>query len=133
MRGYISNIEQDTLNNNNFRQVVYTSTHSQLVLMNLKPGEDIGLEVHDLDQFFRIEAGAGKVILNDDEVMVEDGSAVVVPAGTKHNVVNTSETEDLKLYTIYSPPEHKDGVVHQTKPEAESDDEHFDGVTSVKE
>lgn len=132
MRGYISNIEEETIKNTDFRRVVYTAPSSQLVLMSLKPGEDIGREVHDLDQFFRIEAGEGKVVLNDEEVAVTDGSAVVVPAGTEHNVINTSATADLKLYTIYSPPEHKRDTIHPTKSDALADTEHhFDGQTSV--
>jgi len=99
--------------------------------MNLKPMEEIGMEVHeDTDQFFRVDAGEGKVILDDVETDVEDGFAIVIPAGTNHNVINTSETEDMKLYTIYSPAHHRDGVVHTTKEEAEADDEHFDGTTT---
>ena len=131
MRGYISNIEQDTINNDSFRKVLYTAKHSQLVLMSLQPGEDIGSETHDLDQFFRIEAGSGQAVLNGAEGPVSDGSAVVVPAGTEHNIINTSTTEALKLYTIYSPPEHRDGVEYKTKAEAEAAEEHFDGQTSV--
>lgn len=131
MKGYIENIEQLTLANTNFRQVVYTAKNSQLVLMSIKPGEDIGAEVHELDQFIRCEAGEGKAILDGVETAIGDGSAIVVPAGAKHNVVNTSETEDLKLYTIYSPPEHIDGTIHITKQDAEADtDDHFDGKTS---
>lgn len=130
MKGYIANIEQDSIDNSDFRRVVYTSKYSQLVLMSLAPGEDIGEEVHDLDQFFRIEGGEGKVIIDGVEHAVADGSAVVVPAGARHNVVNTSDTEALKLYTIYSPPEHKDGTVHPTKADAPAEEEHFDGVTT---
>jgi mannose-6-phosphate isomerase-like protein (cupin superfamily) len=131
MKGYNGNIEELTLQNNNFRQVLYTAKHSQLVLMSLKPGEEIGAEVHDEgDQFFRFESGEGKVIIDDNEYIVKDGDAVIVPVGSNHNVINTSESEDLKLYTIYSPPHHKDGVVHSTKEEAESDDEEFDGNTT---
>ncbi len=117
MRGYVSNIERETLENENFRKVLYTAPHSQLVVMALKPGEDIGAEVHEEhDQFFRIEAGRGKVILEEsDEHLVSDGDAIVVPAGVRHNVVNISSEETLKLYTIYSPPEHRDGTVHATK------------------
>lgn len=130
MKGYVDNIEKQTGDNKNFRQVVYTSEFSQLVLMNLKPGEDIGEEVHeDVDQFFRIEEGAGKAILNGMEHDIKDGSAVVVPAGMRHNIMNTGDGP-LKLYTIYSPPEHQDGTVHKTKKDAEKDDEHFDGVTT---
>lgn len=131
MKGYVANIEQLTLENENFRKVLYTAKNSQLVLMSLKPGEDIGEEVHELDQFLRIEAGSGKCVLNGtDEYPLEDGSAIVVPAGVKHNIINTSESEALKLYTIYSPAEHKDGVVRATKEEAMAQEEHFDGVTT---
>lgn len=130
MKGYITNIEQSAIDNTDFRRVLYTSKHSQLVLMSLAPGEDIGAEVHDLDQFLRVEAGEGKAILDGAEHAVGAGSAIVVPAGADHNIVNTSETEHLKLYTVYSPPEHKDGTVHATKADALADDEHFDGVTT---
>jgi len=122
MNGYVGNIDQQTLNNQNFRSVVFTASHSQLVLMSLLPNEDIGLEVHpNVDQFFRIEAGVGKIILNGEESEVKAGDAIVVPAGTQHNLVNTSATDSLKLYTIYSPPQHKDGVIHQTKQQAAAD------------
>lgn len=129
MKGYIGNIEKETLENTDYRRVIYTAKHSQLVLMNLQPGDEIGEEVHDtIDQFIRVDAGKGKVVLNQtDEYDIEDGFAVVVPAGTAHNVINTGDTE-LKLYTIYSPPEHKDGTVHPTK--AEEQEEHFDGTTT---
>lgn len=131
MKGFHSNIETDTTENTNFRKVLYTGKNSQLVLMSLLPGEDIGLEVHnENDQFFRFEAGSGKVVIDANEYEVSDGSAVVVPAGAEHNVVNTSETESLKLYTIYSPAHHKDGIVRATKAEAEENDEDFDGVTT---
>lgn len=134
MRGFVTNIEADTIANDNFRKVIYTAAHSQLVLMSLKPGEEIGLETHELDQFFRFEAGEGKVILNGIEQAVTDGSAVVIPAGTEHNVVNTSASETLKLYTIYSPPEHKHGTIHATKADAVADQNHeFDGKTNVEE
>lgn len=129
MKGYIINIEKETRENTDFRRVLYTAKNSQLVLMNIKPGDEIGEEVHELDQFLRFEEGEGKAVLNGVESDVGDGSAVVVPAGTKHNFINTGE-KDLKLYTIYSPPNHKDGVVHKTKKEAEADDEHFDGTTT---
>ena len=130
MKGYVENIEQLTLENDNFRKVLYTAKHSQLVLMSLKPGEDIGAEVHELDQFLRVEAGEGKAVLDGVEHPVKDGSAIVVPAGTEHNVINTSD-EEMKLYTIYSPPEHKDGTVHVTKDDAMHDEEdHFDGKTT---
>jgi mannose-6-phosphate isomerase-like protein (cupin superfamily) len=130
MNGYITNIEKDTLENKNFRKVLYTAKNSQLVLMSLKPGEEIGMEVHTLDQFLRIEAGEGKAVLDGKEHNIKDGTAVVVPAGINHNFINTSATEDLKLYTIYSPPEHKDGVIRATKEEAEKEEEHFDGKTT---
>lgn len=131
MNGCVSNIERDTLDNANFRKVLYTGRHSQLVLMSLKPGEEIGEEIHpDIDQFFRFETGEGKVVIDGAEHAVADGIAVVVPAGARHNVVNTSQTDDLKLYTIYSPPEHQDGVVRATKEEAMAREEHFDGKTT---
>ena len=117
---FVDNIEELTLSNNNFRKVLSTNGHSQLVVMSLKAGEDIGMEVHNnVDQFFRIDSGQGKVIANGEEFEVSDGFAIVIPAGTEHNVINTSETEDLKLYTIYSPANHPDGTVHVTKAEAE--------------
>jgi mannose-6-phosphate isomerase-like protein (cupin superfamily) len=131
MKGYNTNIEQDTKDNENFRKVLYTSAHSQLVLMSLLPGEEIGMEVHpENDQFFRFEAGVGQCLINGHTYEVKDGSAIVVPAGAEHNVINTSASEKLKLYTIYSPAHHRDGVVHKTKAEAESDDEEFDGMTT---
>ncbi|MCL5407615.1 MAG: cupin domain-containing protein [Patescibacteria group bacterium] len=131
MKGFVSNIEQDTLENNNFRKVLYTGKHSQLVLMSLKPKEEIGMEVHEEnDQFFRFEKGEGKCIIDGNESMVQDGSAVVVPAGAEHNIINTSTEEDLKLYTIYSPAHHKDGIVRTTKAEALADGPEFDGVTT---
>jgi mannose-6-phosphate isomerase-like protein (cupin superfamily) len=134
MRGFVTNIEEDTLANDNFRKVIYTAPSSQLVLMSLQPGEQIGMETHELDQFFRFEKGEGKVVLNGEEQAVTDGSVVVIPAGTEHNVINTSPSEVLKLYTIYSPPEHKDGVVHTTKADALADaTDEYDGVTSVKD
>jgi mannose-6-phosphate isomerase-like protein (cupin superfamily) len=120
MNGYVINIEKATLENNNFRKVLYTAQNSQLVVMNLLPGEDIGSEVHDLDQFIRFESGRGKVILDGKEYEVEDDWAVVIPAGVEHNVINTSDKEAMKLYSIYSPPEHADGTVHPTK----ADDTH---------
>lgn len=130
MKGYIIDIEKETVDNADFRRVLYTAKNSQLVLMTLKPGEEIGEEVHTLDQFFRFESGQGKVVLDGVEHEVKDGFAVVVPAGANHNVINTGEA-DLKLYTIYSPPEHKDGVVHKTKEDALADEEdHFDGRTT---
>jgi mannose-6-phosphate isomerase-like protein (cupin superfamily) len=130
MKGYIANIEKLSIDNENFRQVLYTAKSSQLVLMSLKPGEDIGEEVHALDQFFRVEKGTGKAVLDGVEHEISDGTAVVVPAGAKHNIINTSIDAPLKLYTIYSPPNHRDGVLHATKEQAEADEEEFDGKTS---
>jgi len=131
MKGYKANIEKDTLENSNFRKVLYTAKHCQLVLMSLKPKEEIGMEVHpDNDQFFRFEKGQGKCIIDGNEYDVQDGFVVVVPAGTNHNVINISETEDLKLYTIYSPAHHKDGIVRATKEEAVKNEEEFDGITT---
>lgn len=130
-KGYKENIEKLTLENNNFRKVLYTGPHSQLVLMSLLPGEEIGMEIHkDNDQFFRFEKGEGRVSVDGNEYEVHDGDVFMVPAGGEHNVVNFSETEALKLYTIYSPAHHKDGVVRATKAEAEADSPEFDGVTT---
>lgn len=130
MKGYLVNIEKETLKNENFRQVLYTAKNSQLVLMSLPPKEEIGEEIHQLDQFIRVEAGVGLAVLDGVEHKIRDGSAVVIPAGTKHNIVNSSETDKMKLYTIYSPPNHRDQVVHKTKAEAMADSEHFDGKTT---
>ena len=127
---YVVNIEVETQNNDKFRKVLYTAKNSQLVMMSLRPKEDIGSEVHQLDQFIRVEKGQGKSVLNGKEYDISDGFAVVVPAGTEHNIINTSETEPMKLYTVYSPPNHRDGIVHDTKVQAEGDDEHFDGKTT---
>lgn len=125
MSGYSAPIEKDTLENENFRKVLFTGENMQLVLMTLKPGEDIGLEDHDgHDQFFRFEAGEGKVVIGDSEYDVKDGDVAIVPSGAKHNVINTSETESLKLYTIYAPPEHADGTIHATKEEALAAEDH---------
>ena len=130
-KGFCSNIEKDTLGNDNFRKVLYTGKHCQLVLMSLKPMEEIGMEVHeDNDQFFRFELGSGKVIIDGNEYNVTDGSAIIVPAGAQHNVINVSNKDDLKLYTIYSPAHHKDGIERKTKIEAESNSPEFDGKTS---
>lgn len=130
-KGYKDNIEKLTIENDNFRKVLYTGAHIQLVLMSLKPLEDIGLEVHEEnDQFFRFEKGDGKVIVGETEYTVEDGDTVIVPAGTQHNIINTSDVEDLKLYTIYTPAHHKDGIVRSTKKEAMENEEDFDGVLS---
>lgn len=131
MKGFCSNIEKDTLENENFRKVLYTGKHSQLVLMSLAPNEEIGMEVHaDNDQFFRFEKGQGKVIIDGNEYQVSDGFAVVVPAGAEHNVINTSASEKLSLYTIYSPAHHKDGIVRVTKEEAVANEAEFDGKTT---
>lgn len=130
-KGYKDNIEKLTKENNNFRKVLYTGEQMQLVLMSLKPGEDIGAEVHpENDQFFRFDAGKGKVVINETEYEVEDGDAVVVPKGANHNVINTSEDEDLKFYTIYAPSHHKDQIVRETKEEAMANEEDFDGQTT---
>jgi len=130
MKGYVINIEEETKNNNNFRKVLYTAKNSQLVVMSLKAGEEIGEEVHHLDQFLRIESGEGKAILDDIEHLIGDGFAIVVPAGTNHNIINTGE-EEMRIYTVYSPPNHRDGVIHQTKENAMADEEeHFDGKTT---
>lgn len=128
-KGYSDNIEKLTLENEAFRKVLYTAEHSQLVLMSLNLGEEIGEEVHDVDQFFRIEAGEGEMVINDNRYPLSDGSAVVVPAGAKHNLINKGATK-LKLYTIYSPAHHKDGTLHTTKKEGEEKEEHFDGKTT---
>jgi mannose-6-phosphate isomerase-like protein (cupin superfamily) len=131
MKGYVTPIEKETRKNASFRRVLYTGKHSQLVLMNLRPMEEIGDEVHeDVDQFFRFEEGEGKVIIDGVAHDVRDGDAVIVPAGAKHNVVNTSKKSELKLYTIYSPPEHQDGVVRRTRADAMASEEHFDGKTT---
>ena len=127
MTGYVGPIEDLTEDNTNFRQVIYTGTYCQLVVMSLKAGEEIGMEVHNtVDQFFRIEEGKGKVIMNGEEKEFEDGDAIIVPAGTQHNLINTGD-EDLKLYTIYSPPNHPDGTVHATKADAMASEEHHEG------
>jgi len=119
--GFQINIEQDTIENDNFRKVLFTTEMTQLVLMSLEPGEDIGEETHEGDQFFRFEEGEGKMIIDGKETTVTDGDAVVVPEGALHNVINTSDTEDLKLYALYSPPQHEDGTVNETKPEKENE------------
>lgn len=129
MKGYLVNIEQTTKENTDYRRVFYTAKHSQLVLMSLAPGEEIGEEVHHLDQFIRFEEGRGKVMLDGVTHEVKDDDAVVIPEGVRHNVINTG-TDHLKLYTIYSPPEHKDGTVEKTK--ADEHEEHFDGVTTER-
>lgn len=129
-KGYIVNIEERTRENEDFRRVLYTAGNSQLVLMSLKPGEDIGEEVHDdVDQFLRIEKGTGKAIVGGATHDLGDGSIVIVPVGTKHNIMNTGQGA-MKLYTLYSPPHHRDGTVHRTKAEALQSNEHFDGKTT---
>ena len=131
MKGFRDNIEKSTTENNNFRKVLYTGKSCQLVLMSLKPKEQIGLETHpDNDQFFRFEEGEGKCIIDGNEYIVGDGVAVIVPAGAKHNVINTSASKELKMYTIYSPPHHKDGILRITKKEAEANEADFDGQTT---
>jgi len=130
MKGYVADIGKISLENENFRRVLYTGKHSQLVVMSLLPNEEIGMEVHKLDQFIRIESGAGKAVLDGVEHDIAAEYAVVIPAGTMHNIINTSATEKMKLYTVYSPAEHQDGVVRATKAEAEASEEHFDGKTT---
>ena len=125
MNGYHADIEKITLRNEYFREVLFTGPHSQLVVMAIKPGDEIGTEIHNgNDQFFRIEAGKGKAVLAGKEFQLEDGMVVVVPAGVQHNIINTSANEMLKLYTIYSPPQHLDGTVHKTKAEADAHEHH---------
>lgn len=127
-KGYVLNLEETTLTNNTFRTVLYTAEHCQLVVMSLLPGEEIGLETHQLDQFIRVEAGHVAAIINGtDEHALDDGFAIVVPAGASHNLINTGDTT-VKLYSVYAPPAHKDGTVHVTK--ADAVEEHFDGVTT---
>jgi mannose-6-phosphate isomerase-like protein (cupin superfamily) len=126
MKGFIKNIEEISIENEYFRQVLYTAKNCQLVIMALKPGEDIGMEVHKLDQFFRVEEGNGVAVLDGVRTEISAGFAVLVPAGTNHNIINTG-TDPLKLYTLYAPPNHRDGVVHHTRADAEADNEHFDG------
>ncbi len=131
MKGFHSNIEKNTLDNENFRKVLYTGKHSQLVLMCLRPNEEIGMEVHpDNDQFFRFEQGQGKCVIDGNEYNVKDGTAIVVPAGARHNIINTSDRDSLKLYTIYSPAHHKDAIVRRSKAEAEANEAEFDGKTT---
>lgn len=131
MKGYKDNIEKLTMENENFRRVLYTGKHSQLVAMSLAPSEEIGMEVHtDNDQFFRFEAGEGRVLIDGNEYSVTNGDAVVVPSGAEHNVINISDAVPLKLYTIYSPAHHKDGIVRATKVDAVAQEAEFDGVTT---
>jgi mannose-6-phosphate isomerase-like protein (cupin superfamily) len=130
MKGFVTNIEEKSLTNKYFREVLYTDERVQLVVMSLLPGEDIGEEVHDLDQFLRVEQGEGKAVLDGVEHPIKDGSAIVVPKGTRHNLINTSSSDSMKLYSLYAPPNHKDGTIHITKAEAEAAEEHFDGHTT---
>jgi mannose-6-phosphate isomerase-like protein (cupin superfamily) len=131
MKGFKSNIEKDSLRNENFRKVVYSGKHLQVVIMSLNPGEDIGLETHPgTDQFFRFEGGQGKCIIDGNEYKVENGDAIVIPAGSEHNVINTDSVKGLKMYTIYAPPQHKDGLINATKKDAETGDVEFDGKTT---
>ena len=129
MKGYVQNIESISVKDENFRQVLYTAKNCQLVVMALNPKEEIGMEVHELDQFFRVEEGIGEAVLDGIHKMISAGFAVLVPAGTNHNIINTGTTP-MKLYTLYSPPNHRDGVIHKTRVEAEKDDEQFDGKTT---
>lgn len=129
MKGFVRDIERLAVDNDDFRHVLYTAKHCQLVVMSLKPKEEIGAEVHKLDQFFRVEAGSGEAVLDGVRTAITAGFAVVVPAGAKHNITNTGDVP-LKLYTLYSPPNHRDGIVHHTRAEAEADTEHFDGKTT---
>jgi mannose-6-phosphate isomerase-like protein (cupin superfamily) len=130
MKGYITNIKEVSIENTFFRRVLYTAKNCQLVVMSLNPGEDIGAEVHQLDQCIICEQGEGKAVLDGIEHALNDGFAIVVPAGAKHNIINTSSDRPMKLYTVYAPPNHRDGIVHKTKIDAEKDSEHFDGKTS---
>lgn len=129
MKGYVQNIDSVTVKNDAFRQVLYTAKNCQLVVMALKPREEIGAEVHELDQFFRVEAGTGEAVLDGVRTAISAGFAVLVPAGANHNIINTGSVP-LKLYTIYAPPNHRDGVIHRTRADAEADNEHFDGKTT---
>ena len=129
MKGYVKNIESLAIKNTEFRQVLYTAKHCQLVLMSLNPKEDIGAEVHKLDQFFRVEEGTGEAVLDGVTTLISTGFAVLVPAGTNHNIINTGDIP-LKLYTLYSPPNHRDRIIHHTRADAEADNEHFDGKTT---
>lgn len=129
MNGFVKDIESIAVKNNDFRRVLYTAKYSQLVVMSLAPSEEIGEEVHKLDQFFRVEEGSGYAVLEGVQTPIASGFAIIVPAGTNHNIINTGRVS-MKLYTLYSPPNHRDGVVHHTRDEAEKDNEHFDGLTT---
>ena len=129
MKGYVQNIENLAVRNDKFRQVLYTAKNCQLVIMSLRPQEDIGAEIHKVDQFFRVEEGSGEAVLNGVRTVIEAGFAIIVPAGTNHNIINTGSAP-LKLYTIYAPPNHRDGVIQETRADAEGDKEHFNGQTT---
>lgn len=129
MKGYVQDIESLAVRNDKFRQVLYTAKSCQLVIMSLRPQEDIGAEIHKVDQFFRVEEGSGEAVLNGVRTAIHAGFAIIVPAGTNHNIINTGSAP-LKLYTIYAPPNHRDGVIHETRADAEGDKEHFNGQTT---
>jgi mannose-6-phosphate isomerase-like protein (cupin superfamily) len=129
MKGFVKNIEEISIKNEDFRQVLYTAKNCQLVIMALKPKEEIGMELHTLDQFFRVEEGSGEAVLDGVHTQISAGFALLVPAGTNHNIINTGSTP-MKLYTLYAPPNHRDGIVHHTRADAEKDNEHFDGKTT---
>ena len=129
MKGFVKDIESIAVKNNDFRRVIYTAKYSQLVVMSLAPAEEIGEEIHKLDQFFRVEEGSGEAVLEGVRTPIASGFAIIVPAGTYHNIINTGRVS-MKLYTLYSPPNHRDGVVHHTRNDAEQDDEHFAGLTT---
>ena len=129
MKGYVQDIESLAVRNDKFRQVLYTAKNCQLVIMSLRPQEDIGAEIHKVDQFFRVEEGSGEAVLNGVRTAIHAGFAIIVPAGTNHNIINTGNVS-LKLYTIYAPPNHRDGVIHETRADAEGDKEHFNGQTT---
>jgi len=129
MKGFVKNIEEIAVKNEDFRRVLYTAKNCQLVVMALKPKEEIGAEVHKLDQFFRVEEGTGEAVLDGVRTLISAGFAVIVPAGANHNIINTGNVP-MKLYTLYAPPNHRDGVIHHTRAEAEQDSEHFEGKTT---
>ena len=129
MKGYVQNIEDIAVKNVDFRQVLYTAKNCQLVIMALKPKEEIGMEVHKLDQFFRVDEGAGEAVLDGVHTKISAGFAVLIPAGTYHNIINTGDAP-MKLYTLYAPPNHRDGVINHTSTDAEKDNEHLDGITT---
>jgi mannose-6-phosphate isomerase-like protein (cupin superfamily) len=129
MKGFVNDIESSAKTNEEFRRVVYTAKHCQIVLMSLKPKEEIGAEIHHLDQFFRVEEGTGEAVLDQVRTAIQPGFAILIPAGTNHNIINTGSVA-MKLYSIYAPPNHRNGVVHHTRADAEADNEHFDGKTT---